>query len=94
MGNIQSPNDVYVDGFNILIVCTLVSADRIACMLMLEQLLFDLSLQMEDFLDIEDEPERRLLLPFLGGYLVPGNHLSSILVMFTIVGTPSTKEKQ
>jgi len=66
-------------------------------MLMLEQLLFDLSLQMEDFLDIldiEDEPERRLLLPFLGGYLVPGNHLSSILVMFTIVGAPSTKEKQ
>ena len=63
-------------------------------MLMLEQLLFDLSLQMEDFLDIEDEPERRLLLPFLGGYLVPGNHLSSILVMSTIVGTPSTKEKQ
>ena len=94
MGNIQSPNDIYVDGFNISIVFTFVSADRIAWMLMLEQLLFYLSLQMEDILDIEDEPERRLLLPFLGGYLVPGNHLSSILVMFTIVGTPSTKEKQ
>ena len=94
MGNIQSPNDVYVDGFNILIVFTFVSADRIACMLMLEQLLFYFSLQMEYFVDIKDEPERRLLLPFLDGYLVPGNHLSSIFVMFTIVGTRSTKGKQ
>ena len=94
MGNIQSPNDVYVDGFNISIVFTFVSADRIAWMLMLEQLLFYLLLQMEYFLDIKDEPEQRLLLPFLGGHLVAGICLSSIFVMFTIVGTRSTKGKQ